>query len=147
MILDSILNADRYKNFGRVYEALSFLQKNDFTNVAPGRYSLDGDDLYYMVQEYETEMERESAEAHKKYIDIQLLISGEEVIEWAPLEIEKEVIEENPEKDYTFFKCNAQRQIFKNGQFMIFYPEDIHKPCVAVKNPTKCKKVVVKIKL
>ena len=147
MILDSISNTDRYSGLGRVYEALSFLQKTDFTNTAPGRYSLDGDDIYYMVQEYETETERYTAEAHKKYIDIQLLISGEEVIEWTPLQTEKEIIEENEEKDYIFYKCKTERQIFKGGEFMIFYPEDIHKPCVAVNEPTKCKKVVAKIRI
>jgi hypothetical protein len=80
MIFDTLKNIDNYKGLGRVYTALEFLAKTDFNTMELGRYELDGDNIFYMVQSYDTDPEKTISEAHKKYIDIQFMVKGEELI-------------------------------------------------------------------
>ena len=70
MIFDTLNNIENYKGLGRVYTALQFLKNTDFNKIELGKYELDGDNIFYMVQSYETDPNKTIAEAHKKYIDI-----------------------------------------------------------------------------
>ncbi len=145
MIYDSLKHVDNYKGLGRVYEALDFIAKTDFTKLELGRYELN-DDIYYMVQEYETSKKTVS-EVHEKYIDIQLLVSGTEVIGVAPIEAEKELVEAKPEKDVAKYICQTQPIALSAGEFIVLYPSDIHMPGATLDKPVKCRKVVVKVKV
>ena len=77
MIFDTLKNVDNYKGLGRVYDALKFLSETDFSKIELGRYELDGDNIFYMVQSYDTDPDKTISEAHKKYIDIQFMGEGE----------------------------------------------------------------------
>ena len=81
MIFDRIENVNNYKGLGRLYTALEFMAKTDFTQIPIGKYELDGDNIYYMVQQYDTNPDKTVAEAHKKYIDIQYIEKGEEIMQ------------------------------------------------------------------
>ena len=50
MIFDTLENIKNYEGLGRVYTALEFLAKTDFSQMELGRYELDGDNIFYMVQ-------------------------------------------------------------------------------------------------
>ena len=99
-----------------------------------------------MVQEYETKMNRNIAESHKKYIDIQFVVKGEEMIGYAPISSEKNIVEENIEKDCILYNCETVFLTLKSGDFMVLYPNDIHNPGIMKDTPSKCRKVVFKIK-
>ena len=89
-------------------------------------------------------------EAHREYIDIQYLISGEEKICCAPLEYLKEKAAYNTEKDVAFYDeadVKPQELLLGNGYFAILYPQDGHMPQLCVKEPMAVKKVVVKVKI
>ena len=79
MIFDSLKNIRNYEGLGRVSEALRFAATTDFSAMECGKYQLDGDAIYYMVQEYETHEARDP-EAHRKYIDIQCILEGVETV-------------------------------------------------------------------
>lgn len=145
MILDSLKHVDNYKGLGSVYTALKFLAETDFTEMEVGRYELN-DDIYYMVQDYETK-QKEVSEAHEKYIDIQMLVSGNEVIGVAPIECEKELYEAKPEKDVWKYTCKTQAIALNAGEYMVLYPSDIHMPGATLGDSVKCRKVVVKVKI
>lgn len=145
MILDTIEHVENYKGLGRVYEALEFFAKTDFSKLPLGKKELDGDNIFYMVQEYETAPVRE-VESHFKYIDIQAIISGEEIIGVAPITVDKTVKNECPEKDYCLYDCETQPIIMKPGYFLVLYPNDLHRPGVSVDAPMHCRKVVIKVK-
>ncbi len=147
MIFDTIENVKNYKGLGRVYTALEFLSKTDFSKVPLGRYDLDGDNLYYMVQEYETDGEKEIAEAHKKYIDIQFMLDGAETVGVAPIDCPKTEVEAKPENDVWFYQCKTEPLTLRSGSFMVLYPNDIHMPGVAIGTPAACRKIVVKVKV
>ena len=77
MIFDSLKHIDNYKGLGNVYEALKFIAETDFSATELDKYELN-ENIYYMVKGYDTKP-KSVAEAHEKYIDIQLLVSGEPV--------------------------------------------------------------------
>ena len=146
MIFDRVENINNYNGLGRVYAALKFMAETDFTSLPLGKYELDGDNIYYMVQNYDTNPDKTVAEAHKKYIDIQYIVKGEEVIEVAPIQTEKKLVEAKEENDVWFYECATQPVILKEGDFMVLYPSDLHLPGKAVNNPQNVFKVVLKVR-
>lgn len=145
MIFDTIEYVKNYQGLGRVYEALEFLAKTDFSKIPLGKHEIDGDNLFYMVNEYETELNGE-VEAHTKYIDIQAILEGEEIIGVAPISVEKKTTVECPENDYCLYECETQPILMKPGSFLVLYPNDLHRPCIAVGSPAHVRKVVMKVK-
>ena len=148
MIFDTLENIKNYEGLGRVYTALKFLAETDFTKMELGRYELQGDDIFYMVQRYETDPDKTIAEAHKKYIDIQFMVDGEEIIGVAPICCEKTETEAKPENDVWFYECKTEPLTLIKNSFMVLYPNDLHCPGVATNNKSMtCRKVVVKVKV
>ena len=146
MIFDTLDNVKNYAGRGRVYEALEYIAKNDFSDEQVGRYEVDGDNIYYMVQEYNSRVGSTLSEAHKKYIDIQLLLEGTEIIGYAPIAEAGKAVEEKPEKDYCLYECDTQPLTLTKGYFAVFYPQDVHLPGQAVNDiPSQVRKVVVKV--
>ncbi len=147
MIFDRIENINNYKNLGNVYTGLKFLAETDFAKIPVGKYELDGKNIYYMVQSYETKPDKTISEAHKKYIDIQYIVKGEEVIAVAPIQTEKTLTDFNEEKDVWHYECATQPLVLKEGDFMVLYPSDLHLPGKAVDEPCEVLKVVVKVRV
>lgn len=147
MIFDTIENIKNYEGLSRVYTALKFMAETDFTKIDLGRYELQGDDIFYMVQRYETDPDKTISEAHKKYIDIQFMVDGEEIIGVAPISCEKTETEAKPENDIWFYECKTEPLTLIKNSFMVLYPNDLHCPGVAVHKPLSCLKVVVKVKV
>jgi len=145
MITDNIKNAEKYYSLSKdIEKALIYLQNTDFTNLKAGRYYIDGDNMYVNVDEYETKTS-DRIEAHRKYIDIQYIVTGEENMGVATLDNLTPVTEYNTEKDIIFYKGQADLHTVKEKDFIIFYPEDAHLPCQMIKNSEHVKKAVVKI--
>ena len=148
MIFDTLKNNENYKGLGRVYTALKFLAETDFNKMDLGRYELDGDNIYYMVQSYNTDPEKTISEAHKKYIDIQFVLTGREFIDLCPAE-ELEITEDRLSTDDIAFFKNGEaysRADLTEGAFVIIFPEEAHRPCVAPDGKgVKVRKAVAKI--
>ena len=147
MIFDSIINIENYKGLNKIYDVLKFLSENDFSKKDLGRYEIDGDNVFYMISEYETDPNKTTAELHEKYIDIQYMIKGEELVGVAQKDFEKELTEAKPENDIWLYKCNLQKLTLSEGTFMVLYPNDLHMPGVGIKNAEKVRKVIVKVKV
>lgn len=133
----------------RITEAIEYLSKQDLANMPAGKYQVN-DDFYYMVQEYVSRSEADChLESHQKYVDIQWIISGVEAIDCVSvegLEVDKEY---NPEKDVAFWKepANMMRCVLNGGSYVVLWPENAHKPCIAVGTPAQVKKIVAKVKI
>lgn len=148
MIFDTLKNVDNYKGLGRVYDALKFLSETDFSKIELGRYELDGDNIFYMVQSYDTDPDKTISEAHKKYIDIQYMVEGEEIIGVADISEDKELTEAKEENDVWFYDCKTEPLVLSTGKYMVLYPNDLHCPGVATNGTAlTCRKVVVKVKV
>lgn len=149
MIIDHLSNASRYSTLSTgIAKALQYLQTTDFSILAPGKYHLDGDKLFAIVQEYETlNAATEQMESHKKYIDVQYVAGGEEMVGLALLKNQQISKPYSEDEDYMLYS-NTPDFFCKlsTGMFMIFYPTDPHMPCLRVDGvPAKVKKVVVKV--
>ena len=148
MIFDTLENIKNYEGLGRVYTALEILKNTDFLKMYLGRYELDGDNIFYMVQSYDTDPEKTISEAHKKYIDIQFMVDGEELIGVAPMCCDKKEVEAKPENDVWFYDCKTEPITLIKNSFMVLYPNDLHCPGVATNNKAMtCRKVVVKVRV
>lgn len=148
MIYDLLKNATFYhQTHPRFKKAFEYLQKTDFTKVAEGKVEIDGQNIYAIVQEYMTKPPAEGRwEAHQRYIDIQYVVAGEELIGYAHLDSMK-AGQYNDEKDIVFLEGEGSMIPVPAGTFMLLAPQDVHKPQIAVHTPQKVKKVVVKVKM
>ena len=151
MILDNAKNIDFYRTLGiegRYAKAIDFLKSHDLATLEDGKYEIDGKNVYANVMSYTTlPWEEAKYEAHQNYSDIQYVISGEEVMTYAPAEELNPAGPYNAEKDVVKFD-NAKpglKVTCKAGDFMIFFPWDGHKPKAAAGEPSMVKKIVVKI--
>lgn len=151
MIFDLAKNLDFYKALGigdRYAKAVDFLKKNDLKALEPGKYEIDGKNVYANVVSYTTiPWEDAKFEAHENYTDIQYVIEGSEVMTYAPVDQLTLSVPYNAEKDVMFFdNSNPGLQIAVNeGEYLIFQPWDGHKPKAANGEPAPIKKVIVKI--
>jgi len=138
------------KNPERWEKAFSFLATTDLENIEPGKYKLEGDSLFANVDQYETRDEKDTRfESHRKYADIQYLISGKEYMGIVPLSKMQEVTAPyNGEKDIAFYNYSESNyRLADSTRFFIFLPGDAHRPCRKVDENESVKKVVVKVEI
>lgn len=149
MIIDKIENLDFYGDLGENFKlGFDFIVSKDLDNLECGRYNLS-DEVYVNIQEYDTKLENTAQfEAHLKYADIQYIISGEEKLGYVNNENFEVTTEYNEEKDIVFGNSKGKEVFFtaKKGDFLVFFPQDAHKPSIAIAEPSKVKKLVVKVK-
>jgi len=148
MIIDKIENLNIYASISeRLAKGIEYINNSDFSKIDLGTYPIQGEDVFAMVQEYDTKkIEDCKLEGHCKYIDIQYIIIGEEHIGLAP-KTNQEITEKNDENDYAFYKGDSSLFKFNPSVFGIFFPDDLHMPCVGLKQSSKVRKVVVKVRL
>jgi YhcH/YjgK/YiaL family protein len=147
MIFDKIENAEHYYGISQGLEkGLRFLKETDLDSLELGRHEIDGDKLYILVQEYEPkDLKDASFEAHKRYIDIQYISKGQELMAYAPLN-KLEVTKEYDEvKDIMRLQGTGSFCAADENSFLIFFPHDGHMPGVASEEKVKVRKIVVKI--
>ena len=150
MVLDIIENRALYATLSpRIETALDFLGKTDFTTMEPGRYDIDGEKVFALVQEYQTIPRSEGKwECHREYIDVQYMAEGKEEIGFGVSEKMKILTDYNPEDDIAFLQGTGDFATLTAGSFGIFWPVDAHQPKIAPGNkPGPVKKVVIKIKI
>jgi YhcH/YjgK/YiaL family protein len=124
------------------------LKETNFAEIAKGKYKIDGENIFSIVNEFETKDKHEcEVEAHKKHIDIQYLVKGTELFGYAPLTTQKAVVDYDELNDLTIYKEDVSFIKLEAGMFIIFYPTDLHQPEVREFEPVTVKKVVVKIKI
>lgn len=151
MILDIIENINKYSFLSDKFKkAIKFLEDNKVEEFPEGKYEIDGDNVFILIQEYTSRNEKENKwESHKKHIDIQYVLKGAETIGY------KSVLELNlaedlfKEKDIAFYEEveNWTKLMLKAGDFAIFFPEDAHKPCCKSNESESIKKAVIKLKI
>ncbi|MFP4250608.1 MAG: YhcH/YjgK/YiaL family protein [Armatimonadota bacterium] len=146
MIIDRLENADRYNplhsGFAAAFEAL---REIDFESVPDGTQEIDGDRLTMnVIRSQAKRMEDVWLEVHRRYIDIQYLISGEEQFGWQLADdCEMPMGEYNAEKDTIKYEDIPEGWFpLLPGAFAIFFPEDAHAPMLG-EGPIN--KVVLKV--
>jgi len=149
MILDKIENADLYANISEnLKKGFDFLKNTDLLNAEIGKHEIDGKNVFALVSEYESKAHQDCRlEAHRTYADIQYIVSGKEAIGFATLNDQTVTAEYNTDKDIIFFSGETEQLTVEAGMFAVFFPQDVHRPCMQIGGPEKVKKVVVKVKM
>ncbi len=151
MIADKIKRMESYPELRDSAKLIKdFIGKVKEENLPDGKYELQGEDLFALVQRYETREKKTSRmESHRKYIDLQYMLSGEEMFYCAfaeDLTIAEDKFEQN---DIGFFEpCNEEIGIhLKEDMFVYLLPSDAHMPCCQIEGAKAVEKIVFKIKL
>lgn len=149
MIYDLIENKDLYLGLGEKYKkAFAFIEKAACELPEPGRYEIDGSDVYAGVSEYDTKTGDVVYEAHKDYVDIQYIISGHENIYWKNIKDCTVTTDYNAEKDCSLLTAeNPVVLDMQKGNFAILFPGDVHAPGRTAGEVSHVKKIVVKVKV
>jgi len=149
MIIDKIENSKLYEGISqRIKEAFEYIGNTDLKNFKPGKYEIDGENIFALISEYKTKAESEGKlEAHRKYIDVQYVISGEELMGYAPLGIQQFLESYKEENDIIFLKGNKSFVKVSSGMFAIFFPEDVHMPGISIGKISDVKKLVIKVRI
>lgn len=147
MIIDFLENLENYVSVHpEFYKAVKFVKENDLTTVALGKHDL-GNGSYANVMEYETAVKPNKAESHLKFVDIQVVVSGQETMVWQNIKNAEMVEEYVDEKDVMFWSVNEPSTKLKvcSGMFTVFFPQDLHQPNLCINSqPDKVKKVLFK---
>jgi YhcH/YjgK/YiaL family protein len=151
MIVDTLANASKYSSIHPLFaKAFEYIKATDLANIEIGKYDIaEGLKAIFSDKKGMTAPESIAKfECHDKNIDIQLCISGKETIGWKPRQsctLPKG--EYNAEKDVSFYD-DAPDMYFQltNGQFAIFFPEDVHAPMIAA-DDNLIQKLVIKVKI
>ncbi len=149
MVLDSLALSGDYVSLGKhLAKAFDYVRKTDLLSLAEGRYEVDGDNIFALVNERDLKKPADAAlEVHDKYIDIQIVLRGEEGFGW---KTRKDCTsprgEFSTEKDILFYDDKPSTYFtLKAGEFAIFFPGDAHAPLVGDGKVKKCiLKVAVK---
>jgi YhcH/YjgK/YiaL family protein len=149
MILDQLKNAKLYFSIGeKIERALQYLGTTDFSKLEPGKYEIDGDNIYALVSIYNTKpLSSVKWEAHKKYIDIQHVASGKEKIGITSTDKVIPLEEYSENNDCTIYKGDGNYIIVDEDNFAVFFPSDVHMPGISINIPKEVKKVVIKVKV
>ena len=150
MIVDSIENWEQYRGLSvKLDSAFRWLESDGPSACIAGRRYEIAEGVFANCSEYETKPVEEALfETHKKYIDIQCLISGSELIDVADQRALAPTLDYDEGKDIAFYrgeKSGAHRLIMVPGVMAVLFPQDAHRPSVAVDKPTKVKKIVLKV--
>ncbi|MDR0439697.1 MAG: YhcH/YjgK/YiaL family protein [Candidatus Accumulibacter sp.] len=132
-----------------IIRALEALQKIDLGAQAPGRYEIEGDKLFYTVQAVELKTFAESrAEAHRTYADIQIPLGAGERFGFAlPQPALAPDDDQFASKDLAFYPTPAGESFIDAapGDFLVFLPGELHRPCLAIGEKKMTRKVIVKV--
>lgn len=150
MIVGKLKNIGLYKGLSEnLDKAIDSILKEEYKKRTVGKNIIDGEKVFFNIQEIESTKDIEEAlfETHKKYIDIQIVIDGIEnygvLLSDEGLEIAEPF---NTENDFGLFKKSPETIFTLSPEdFIIFFTDEPHMPCLKVNEKKSIKKVVYKI--
>lgn len=150
MIFDHISNLSTYNGTGRnISKFTSYVKENDITALEAGRYVID-DDVFFDVKTYAPRTAEVAGwETHEKYIDIQYLLEGRELMGIMPaneLTVKNAYDEALDKTSYEPSEYETTLKL-RPGMFALLLPQDAHHPSIIDGEMTSNKKVVVKIRI
>lgn len=149
MILDRLENASLYQGYNsRMKAAFDFLSKHRDGKLADGEHEIDGRHVFAIVMEIDTREQKDAIwESHRKYIDIQYLVRGEERMGWVHLDNVKDRVSTayDPDNDAALYQGEGTWIDMKAGEFIVFGPTDVHAPIIRLNGHQKVRKIVMKV--
>lgn len=147
MIVDRLQNLKKYAGLNRNLDrAINEISRMDLERIPMKEVRIDGQQVYFKCELLRTRDEQEALfEAHRKYIDIHICLSGRERIKGASIHCLKSVAAYDREKDVQWLKGSFDWDVtLKEGEFMICFEEDAHMPLLDHGARVEIKKMIVK---
>lgn len=149
MIFGNIQNLQEYSFLEKGAKiCLDYAKSHELVNDVPGSYKIDGDRLFVNIVEYETTVpEQRFWEAHRKYLDLHLMLRGTEQID---LNFISNMVQKPYVETEDFLPMDGEKNssvILREGDFLICYPNDGHRTAVAARQPEKIKKAIFKVQV
>jgi YhcH/YjgK/YiaL family protein len=128
-------------------EAFAFLKDHDLKALAVGRYVIDSNNVYTMITENPTkDMDSAKWESHRNYIDLHMVITGEEKIGVAPVAKLNITMPYDASKDLVNYSGDGKFYTAPPNTFFLFFPSDAHRPNITTGGNKPDKKIVIKIR-
>lgn len=143
-----------FKEFLRQYrknktywdEAFAFMKNHDLEHLAKGKYPIDSTHVFATITEDPSkDFEKTNWESHRKYVDLQYVIRGEEIIGLNPVAGSVVTKEYDEKKDVANYAATGTMQHSVPGTFFLFFPSDAHRPNITPGGNATVKKLVIKI--
>lgn len=144
MIVDSIKHIRDYEALlPGIGAGMDFVEAHP--SLAVGRYEFEGG--YLMVQEgVTTAMGEGTYEAHRRYIDVQIILEGSEEVAWAERDGLDVVVAYDDAKDAERLDGPRDHSILVDeGMFWAALPHDAHRPCAHTDLAHRYRKIVMKL--
>ncbi len=150
MILCPVKEFRRYVTLHPLFPAVAdFLERTDLATLPEGRTDLQGDALYvsHSPQARTRPAAEAPLEAHRTYIDVQVVLEGTDTLGWSPLDACRDIaVPYDAAKDILFFREPPQSHVrLQPGELAVFFPEDAHAPLIG--GGETVKKSVVKVRV
>jgi biofilm protein TabA len=152
MIVTNLSDIERYRGLGiNLDKAIAWLLAGGWGGLPDGKLEIDGTNVFALVQHYDSKtIENCRFETHRKYVDIQMLVSGTEIMEVRP--IDGLVVAESYKPDIELYAApeagSVHAVLLAPGTAAILFPEDAHRPCIAIGGiPVAVHKIVLKVAL
>jgi len=141
--------AKQYKlNKAEWDKAFAYLKNTDLDKLPVGKYPIDGDVVFASVTDNPTKPYDQTVwESHRKYIDLQYVITGSEKMGEAPVASAEVTDPYNEAKDVAHYKVEGVQYEATQGTFFLFFPTDAHRVNIKVDGVEHDKKIVIKIKV
>lgn len=143
------------KEFARQYqvnkkywdEAFAFLKNTNLDTLSKGRHPIDGENVYASVTEDPAkDFDKTNWESHRKYVDLQLIISGEEKMGVYPVAKAKITKPYDAARDVANYEAEGEFYVGKPCTFFIFFPINAHRPNITPGGNKVVKKIVIKVR-
>lgn len=130
-------------------KAFAYIRNTNFNTLPVGVYPVVGKDVYVKITEgVNKDYDKTAWEAHKDYIDLQLMIYGQEKVVVSHLANAKPITKYDPVDDVTHYTAPVvNTYIIDTKTLMIFFPENVHRPSIRYDQFNKFKKFVVKVRV
>lgn len=147
MIIDTIEKLAFYENLNPLFkDVVEFLRTNELSSLEDGKHFIKGTDLFVNIQIAKAKTKEEAKmETHQRMIDIQIPLSTSETFGYTPLS-KLPKLEYNSEKDIIKYEQEAETYFtLQPGEFVIFFPQDGHTPCIS--SEKEIRKAIFKVKI
>lgn len=150
MLYSNLAVAEKYNYLDEKFQkAYRWLRETDLETIAPGRYDIQGDEIYASVQEYDTVPETgKKFESHKKYFDVQYVVKGYE--KFGICRTDGLTLSESyDDRDLYFYNepADSGYLVLGPGDMAVVAPEDAHKPGCSLNKAESVRKIVIKVEV
>ena len=137
----------QYKSNKELWDkAFAYLKNTDLTTIKAGKYVIVPDKVTVSVTYDSTKnFDKTSWESHRKFIDIQYIISGKEKIGVSPVSAATVIKPYDEKRDVANYQAEGTYYVSEPGKFFIFFPGDAHRPNITTNNNLPDKKIVIKV--